>query len=192
MPKALSIGGLVVGAFVDLVACLVDPVAAYGAEKLPVSVIAVLDAQRVLRDSKAGRDIRRQIDAYRKAYQAEIKAEETKLRATEEELKRQRTVLAPDVFEKRRRDFEERVISLQRRVQDRTRALDRAFDGAMQELRKPLIPLVRDLTKQLGYNVVVDNSQVLMVLEGRDITETVIAHLDQRIASVKVPDPAGK
>jgi Skp family chaperone for outer membrane proteins len=192
MPKARSIGGLVVGTFVALVACLVDPVAVYGAEKLPVPVIAVLDAQRVLRESKAGRDIRRQIDTYRKAYQAEIKVEEAKLREMEEELKRQRAVLAPKVFEKRRRDFEERVISLQRRVQDRTRALDRAFDGAMQELRKPLIPLVRNLTRQLGYNVVIDNSQVLMVLKGRDITETVIAHLDKRIASVKVPDPAGK
>lgn len=192
MPKALSIGGLVLGSFVASVASLVDPVAVHGAEKLPVAVIAVLDNQRVLRESKAGRDIRRQIDAYRKAYQAEIKGEEAKLRETEDELKRQRAVLAPKIFEKRRRDFEARVISLQRRVQDRTRALDRAFDNAMQELRKPLIPLVRDLTRRLGYNLVVDNSQVLMVLKGRDITETVIAHLDKRVASVKVPDPAGK
>ncbi|MDP6706125.1 MAG: OmpH family outer membrane protein [Alphaproteobacteria bacterium] len=184
MRRLLVITGLVLGAL-----ALVPAAGAEAAEKLPEPVIAVLDSQRVLRDSKAGRDIRRQIDAYRKAYQAEIKAEEAKLRQIEDKLKRQRAVLAPDIFEKRRREFEQRVISLQRRVQDRTRALDRAFDSAMRELRKPLIPLVRDLTRRSGYNLVVDNSQVLMALKGRDITESVIAQLDKRISSMKVPEP---
>ena len=192
MPHSSVIGRFVLGAFFVTVMTLGDSVPPLAAEKLPVAVIAVLDAQRVLNESRAGRDIHRQVDAYRKAFQSEIKKEEAKLRDMEEELKRQRAILAPAVFEKRRRDFETRVLTLQRRAQSRSQVLKRSFDDAMRELRKPLLPLVRKLTARLGYNVVVDNSQVLMVVKGRDITETVIERLNEKVPSVKVAKPTSK
>ena len=170
-----------------LAAALASPASA---AELPPAVIAVLDYQSVLRESLAAKDIRRQIEAYRKAYQQEIARDEGKLREDEEELKRQRAVLAPAAFEERRRAFESRVIDLQRRVQDRTRQLDQAFDKAMGELRNPLIPIVKELTVQMGVNVVVENSQVLVVSKSLNITDQVIQRLNQRVPSVEVPKPA--
>ena len=162
------------------------------AAQLPDPKIAVLDYQRVLRESQAGKDIRQQIDRYRKSYQDEIKVKEAKLRKKEDELKRQRAVLASDIFAKRRREFEEEVISLQRQVQDRTRALDQAYEKAMQQLRKPLLPLVKDLAKQMGYNVVLDHARVLVVLKGMDITDIVVKKLNKKVPTIKVAKPAAK
>ena len=98
------------------------------AATLPEAMIAIVDYQRVLRESKAGKGIHAQIAAYRTRYQTAIKAEELKLRGIEDDLKRQRGVLALKVFQERRRQFEARVIKLQRQVQERTRRLDRAFE----------------------------------------------------------------
>lgn len=158
-------------------------------EKLPPAVVAVLDYQQVLRDSAAAKDIRRQIEGYRKSYQEEIAKEEETLRAEEAALKQQRAILSPEAFEERRRQFEKRVIEVQRKVQDRTRQLDQAFNQAMGELQAVLVPIVAEMTKSEKFNIVVEKSQVMFAASKLDITKGVIAQLDKRLTSVKVPKP---
>jgi Skp family chaperone for outer membrane proteins len=82
------------------------------------------------------------------------------------------------------------VIDVQRRVQDRARELDRAFNAAMAEVQKAVIPIVKEMTVQRNFNVVVDKSQVLFAKKTLDITEDVVVILNQRLSSVKVPEPA--
>lgn len=160
------------------------------AQQIPAAVIAVLDSQMVMRDSAAAKDIRRQIESYRKAYQADIAGEEQALRQEEQDLKSQRAILAPEAFEERRLAFERRVIDVQRRVQDRMRQLDRSFERAMKDVRDALIPIVADLTTKMGVNVVVDKSQIMFATKTLDITPQVIQQLDQKLPSVEVPQPA--
>lgn len=159
------------------------------AQSLPAAKVAVVDYQRVLKDSDAGRDIHRQISAYRKTLQERIKRQEDKLREAEDELKRQRAELKPDDFEKRRRDFEGKVIALQRQAQDWMRALEQTYQEAMSRLHEPLLPLVREMTEQQGYNIVVDNSKVLIVAKARDLTDEVIAQLNKKVPKIQVPKP---
>ncbi len=160
------------------------------AQEIPTAVIAVLDSQMVMRDSAAAKDIRRQIEAYRKAYQADIAGEEQALRQEEQDLKGQRAILSPQAFEERRLAFERRVIDVQRRVQDRMRQLDRSFERAMKDVRDALIPIVADLTTKMGVNVVVDKSQIMFATKALDITPQVIERLDQKLPGVEVPQPA--
>jgi len=159
------------------------------AQSLPAAKVAVVDYQRVLKDSDAGRDIHRQIDAYRKTLQEKIKREEDKLREAEDELKRQRGTLKPDDFDKRRRQFEEKVIALQRQAQDWMRTLEQSYQESMSRLHEPLLPLVREMTQQRGYNIVVDNSKVLVVANERDLTDEVIQQLNKKVPKIQVPKP---
>lgn len=177
-----------------LLASLAGPAggACAAADPLPPASVAVLDYQVILRDSKAVSDIRRQIEAYRQDYQEKVSAEEQGLQAEEAELKRQRTVLSAEAFEERRRRFEEKVIALQRRVQDRTRALDRSFDEAMKNVQEALQVILKDLTEQKGYNLVLDKGQAVYAGEGLDITAEVLQRLDKRLNRVPVPPPQGE
>jgi outer membrane protein len=160
------------------------------AEGLPPATIAVLDFQYVIRESEAAKDIRRQLQSIRERYQAEIMATESDLRRQEQELKQQQAVLTPQAFNDKRQEFERKVIDVQRRVQDRARELDRAFNAAMAEVQKAVIPIVKEMTVQRNFNVVVDKSQVLFAKKTLDITEDVVVILNQRLSSVKVPEPA--
>lgn len=160
------------------------------AQDIPSAVIAVLDSQMVMRESLAAKDIRRQIEGYRKAYQSDIAGEEQALRREEQDLKGQQAILAPEAFEERRLAFERRVIDVQRRVQDRMRQLDRSFERAMKDVRDALIPIVADLTTKMGVNVVVDKSQIMFAAKALDITPQVIQLLDQQLPNVEVPQPA--
>jgi Skp family chaperone for outer membrane proteins len=160
-------------------------------DRIPPAIVAVLDYQQVLRDSAAAKDIRRQIEGYRKTYQAEIAKEEEALRAEEAALKQQRALLSPEAFEDRRRQFERRVIEVQRQVQDRTRQLDQSFNQAMGELQAVLVPIVAEMTKTDRFNIVVEKSQVMFAATKLDITKRVIEQLDQKLTAVKVPKPQG-
>ncbi len=163
--------------------------AATGAEPMPKAVIAVLDYARILQASDAAKDIRRQVKLYGDSFRDVVQAEEDRLRGIEAELKRQRSVLSPDAYEEMRQDFKSQVITAQRQGQNFKRDLEKALKFATTQLQKAVIPIVKKLTEEKGYTIVVDNSQVLFADGGLDITEEVLDRLNQTLRTVAVPKP---
>lgn len=159
------------------------------AADLPPAQIAVLDYQAVLRESLAARQVRRQIDEYRKSFQEEMTREEEQLRGEEQELKRLRATLPAAAFDERRRSFERRVQEAQRRAQNEARSLDRVFNQAMSQVRRQMAPIVADLTKQLGFNLVIDKSQILFAARALDISDEVAAALNDKLPLLEVERP---
>ena len=82
--------------------------------KLPPTVAAVIDYQQILRDSRAARAIRDQVESRRRLYQEQIAQEEQRLHEADKDLASQRTVLSPDDFAERRATFESQVAEVQR------------------------------------------------------------------------------
>ena len=148
----------------------------------------VIDYHRIMRDSKAARTIRQQVDARQKIYQAEIAKEEKKLVDTDKELTRQRAVLSADAFQQKRQDFDKKVAEVQRLVQERRRQLDQVSAAALNEVRKGIIEIVAGMAQARGFNLIVPSSGVLVFSPEIDMTDDVIAQLDERLPSVKVPE----
>jgi Skp family chaperone for outer membrane proteins len=102
------------------------------AEATPPARIAILEFQRILRDSAAATDIKVQVDQRRQVYQNEITRQEQELREAEQELIRQATILAPEALTQKRREFEARVAEVQKGMQTRKRELDQAYAYGMK------------------------------------------------------------
>ena len=167
---------------------LVAPPAA-AADKLEPAVIVFIDQQLILRESEAAKSIRKQIDGFRVAYREDIVVEEKRLRVEEQELKRQRPLLSPEAFTAKRRLFEDSVASVQRSVQDRTRLLDRAYTQSMNEVGKVMRVIVAELTQEMGFNIVLEKSQILFARRNLDITQHVLERLNKKLRHVEVPSP---
>ncbi len=97
-----------------------------GAQDIPTAKIAVLDTQKILRNSTAAAGIRDQVKQQREIYQDEFAQQERELRAAEEELTRQRSILSSEAFALKRREFSARVAAVERGVETRKRELDQA------------------------------------------------------------------
>ena len=164
------------------------PSAGAPVNKLPPTVAGIIDYHRIMRDSKAARTIRQQVDARQKIYQAEIAKEEKKLVDTDKELTRQRAVLSADAFQQKRQDFDKKVAEVQRLVQERRRQLDQVSAAALNEVRKGIIEIVAGMARARGFNLVVPSSGVLVFSPEIDMTDDVVAELDRRLPSVKVPE----
>lgn len=160
------------------------------AQQLPPAVAVVVDYQRILRDAKAARSIRDQIEERRKLYLDQLSQQEQRLHEVDRELARQRSVLAPDVFAEKRRAFEQQVLEVQRLTQERRRELEDVGTAALNEVRQAVIDVVGELADSRGLNLVLPSSSVLLFAPELDLTEQVLALLDKKLPDVKVPEQA--
>ena len=151
--------------------------------------IAVIDIQGVQRNAAAVKDIRSQVEAFRVAYQSEIQKEEEALRTAQQELARQRAILAPEAFTEERRKFEKRLADLQRKVQQRKQELNKILNEAMSEVQKALNETIVAVAQEFDFTLVLRKDQTVLVAKPLNITETVLQRLDQRLPTVKVSEP---
>lgn len=160
------------------------------AQQLPGTVAVVVDYQRILRDAKAARSIREQIEERREAYLSQLSTEEKRLHEADRELAQQRSVLSAEVFASRRREFEQQVLEVQRLTQERRRELESISTAALNEVRQAVIEVMGKLADSRGFNLVLPSSGVLLFSPEIDLTDEVLALLDKRLPDVKVPDRA--
>jgi Skp family chaperone for outer membrane proteins len=160
------------------------------AQKLPPAVLGIIDNQRIFRDAASFKSLRQQLEQYRLQYQTELQKEEGRLRNEEQDLVRQRAVLAPEAFDQRRRDFERKASDAQRKVQERSRALETAFNSGRATIGKTVQQIINDIGTERGITVVMDKVQVQFASDQLDITTEVLKRLDQRMPNVRMPAPA--
>lgn len=157
-------------------------------DKLPPTVAAVIDYQRILRDARAARAIRDQVEVRRKLYQDEIAKEEQRLHELDKDLALRRSTLPPEEFAEQRNAFESDVANVQRMAQERRRELDQAAAAALNEVRTAMIQVVGDFAEIRGFNLVLPSSGLLLFSPKIDLTDEVLARLDQKLPNVKVPE----
>ena len=105
-------------------------------------------------------------------------------------MKRQRSILAPEVFEERRKAFEEQVLSVQRNVQEKNQQLEMALGKSTGEIRNALIPILRALLEERNATLLLDKSQILVSQKGLELTTEALLRLNEALPLVKMEMPA--
>ncbi len=162
------------------------------AQKVPAPTVGILDVRFVLQESNAAKSLQPQIDKLRKGFQQEIRRRESALRKAEQELLGQRSILAPEAFAQRRRQFEEQAKKAQREVQIRKRALDRTVAIAKNKIRVAMFEIAKAVADEKKINIVLAKSGVLMSKKELEITAETIKRLNKKLPSVKVEAPGKK
>ena len=132
------------------------------AQEMPAAIIGIVDVQKVLKESKASQSIRPTVDRMRKEFQKEVSNQEQRLRQAEQELSRQRAILAPESFAQKRRTFSAQARDAQVAVQRRRRALDRAFNSAKNEILKNLFVVARKVVTEKKLNFLIEKRFVFV------------------------------
>ena len=159
------------------------------AQELPLPKIGIVDVQKVLRDSKAAQSVRPEFDRMRKAFHKQVSEQEQRLRQAEQELTRQRAILAPEAFTQKRRAFSEEARNAQNSVQARRRQLDKAFDDTKNEILKNLVIVAREVAEARKLNILLEKRLVFLSAATMDVTDEVILRLDKRLPKIEVKLP---
>ena len=162
------------------------------AQERPPS-IGVIDVQTILRTSKASKSVRPQIEKLRKSYQSSVREREAELREASNDLQRQRAILSPQAFAKRRSAYEQQARKAQIDFQNRKRQLDDAYSNAMRAVHRAMVVAAAKIAEERKFDIVLPKSVVLLADQALDITREVLRRVDESLPSVKVSlaAPAG-
>lgn len=159
------------------------------AEKRPTPILGIVDTDLLLQDSLAAKGARLERDKFATTYQNQVKDMETKLRAEDQQLAQQRSVLAPDVFQQQATTFQQKLVDFQTQVKDKQERLDYSFQQSMQKIGEQIMLVTSEVSKEAGINAVMARNQLMIFDPGMDITKLVLDRLNQRLANVPFQNP---
>ncbi len=158
-----------------------------GAQALPESRIAIVDFQLIHKSSTAMVDMQKRIEERRVRYLEGISLREKELRANDQELVRQRSVLSAEAFALKRREFEVKVAQVQREAQDRKRELNEAFKFGLNQVLLVINDIIAELSKEKDFNLVLSSQQIIFAKKDLNISADIITILNERLPLVEVP-----
>jgi Skp family chaperone for outer membrane proteins len=153
----------------------------------PAPVILVIDMQRILDASTAVKEVERQIQERRNAYQQELRQREDELRAADQEISRQRPLLSSQEYARKRRELEERFAQFMRELSDQRNLLDDAFNKAMRAVERQLLTIADQIAAERAANLVIPKTAVVLVHENFEITDEALRRLNAEMPEYVVP-----
>ena len=148
------------------------------------SSIAILDMERILRESKAAKNLREEIDKQRQIHQSNLNERENALRTADEELARQRAVLSSEAFAAKRKELQDQAMSLQQEFLTRQKEMEALFGKGIGQVRNALAEVAKEIADERGISLILLKATIVLASRDLDITEEALKRLDQKLPSV--------
>src|SRR5579872_2711047 len=156
----------------------------------PQLKILLIDRQAILRFSKVGQDVARQIEAYGNQAKGEIAGQQKALQAEAAKLQQDVAILAPDAKAKKIAEFDAKQNGMQAAAQRKEQMIQGGLLKAQQTIALTLEPILQTLMQQRGANMILDKNAVVFAspqaVSAFDITKPAIDQLDQKLPALKV------
>jgi outer membrane protein len=166
------------------------PAAAAAGPALAPPTVAVVDMQRVLRDSAAGRSIQSQLEVESRKFRDQVTALQDQIKTGENDLRRQRSVMAQEAFNEQAQALQRKQADAQRTVQERQEALQKGEGDAVNVVSDNMRDIVQQLAAERHYGLVVSKQVVISFSDkNMDVTDDVIQRLNTKLPTVTVTIP---
>lgn len=150
-------------------------------EEDPPLKVGVLDLDAVMHDSKVGQDLQAQIDAKREEFKKVVEAFEGTLREKEKALKEQETnkTLSDEALLKMRKEFDEAVDEVQKKIRIESKVLQDAFHEARARIMQEIMQLVDIIVEERAITLVIPKTVVMYRHDAYEFTEELVRRLDK-------------
>lgn len=139
--------------------------------------VAIIDLDRTLQETPAGKRASDAFEKARKTKQGELDKKQKELQRMGADLDKQKAVLKPEVEAAKRADLERKFVELQELYVklERELASDRA--KLITDILKKASPIIEEIAQAEGVTLVIDRSAVIFADKNIDLTEKVNARL---------------
>jgi outer membrane protein len=149
--------------------------------------VAVIDVQKVLTQSTAGKAAYEKLKKMQDERVEKAKAMDDELRKLDTEISTKRISLSEDKLAELQKQLADKRIAMQRYAQDADREIGEARDRELQALEAKIKPIIDALGKEMGIAVIFNKfeSGLVYASDAVDITDTVVKRFNEA-----VPAPA--
>jgi Skp family chaperone for outer membrane proteins len=193
--RILALAGLIAGTVLPAAAQTARPAAAAPTPAAPRGPtpppsIGVVDMALIQEQASVMKSIRDQMQKEEQGIRGDLTKRENDLRAADQDLQQQRSLLSADAYAEKRRNFEAQVGESQRYMAARKKQLDTAFNDGMRQVDQALNAVLREIAQERGLNLIMPRGALMLLADTNlDITDDVKRRLDNRLKSVAIKLP---
>ena len=156
------------------------------ADQYPNTSVAIIDINKVLTESKVAINATKQIEEIQISENESAKERDEQIIKERERLIEQQSVMAPEAFEVKVKDFEKKVQDFQIERQEQARSLDQMVQVARSKILDEVKPLLKEYSDELGITVILEKNGANLFDEDMNITNAIIKRLDKKIKKIEV------
>lgn len=161
-------------------------------EGLQVAPLLTVDQERLFTDSQWGQRAQRELEEKGSKIEAENERLAQQLSDEEAELTEKRETLDPAEFRKQAEAFDARATEIRRQRAQVVQELSARAEADRNNFYRAALPVMGEVMQARGAVAVLDRRTVFVSLDAIDITDELIAALDERIGegtAPEAPDP---
>ena len=150
-----------------------------------VAKIGVVEFQRLLDNSDAGKEFKTQITEKGKQMEAELKSKGAEIEELKKRLEREALVMSKEMREEKEREFRIKVNdikTLQKRYETELQGNQKKMMG---QLQADTLEIIDEIGKSRGYLMIMDKRGVLYAPSTVDITDEVIKRYNAKYSKTK-------
>lgn len=142
--------------------------------------VAVIDTEKILLSSQAGKKAVADLKKLQEQKEGEIKSKAQELRELQTRISEGRLSLAQDKLAEMTKQYEEKEIALRRAQDDATRELTKKRDEMLAAIDQRVMPVINQAGKDMGYTLIFRKfeSGLIYADDAIDITSSIIQRLD--------------
>lgn len=160
---------LTVFACIAIIAGMACP--ALGAD---VAKIGIVDFQRILTESEAGKDIQAQLQKKGREMESDIRSLGTEIEALREQLDRESMVMSRKKREEKQRELDIKKYDFQSKQKKYQSELRELESKLLEKLQAEIFALAEEIGKQEGYLLIIEKSAAIYHPDSIDITDRLI------------------
>jgi len=142
--------------------------------------IAVIDTEKILLSSVAGKKAIAELKKAQEQKEGELRARQQEIKELQDKLSQGRLTLAQDKLAEMTKQLEDREIALRRLSDDATRELNKRKDDLLGGIDEKVMPVINQIGHEQGYTMIFRKfeSGLIYADDAIDITSTVVQRLD--------------
>lgn len=147
--------------------------------------VAVVDVQKVLTQSTAGKAAYEKLKKMQEERVAKAKQMDDEMKKLESDLNTKRISLAEDKLAEMQKQLADKRINMQRYAQDADREIGEARDRELQALQVKIEPVIDAIGKEMGLALIFNKfeSGLVYASDAVEITDTVIKRFNEAAAA---------
>lgn len=149
--------------------------------------IAILDVQRLVTDSVAGKDALAKLKKLQEGKVAEGKVKSDEIDGLRKRLNEGRLSLADDKIKELEKQLEDKITGARRFQEDAEREFNKSRETAFQDIERRVFPVIEKFGQEGGYTFIFNKFQsgLLFAQDGSDVTDQIIQRFDAQSAAPK-------
>ena len=146
----------------------------------------IVDLEKLISDSDAGKGINKALNDKYKTFETEIAKEEKALIAERDKIKQEAPKLQKEELDKKVNAFEKKYAEAQKMVQQRRKTFDAGANSGTKQLREQALKITAEIAAERKLDIVFSDNSVVLAERAFDITGEALTRLNKKVKSVSI------